>query len=254
MKDIKRIIDILMTLILIPLMAYQVTGEAAHEWLGIIMVLLVILHQILNRKWYVAIFKGSYRAFRIFSTLINVFLLISFTLTAVSGMSMSNHAVPFLYNIINVNNARIMHLSFSYWSFIFMGLHIGLHVSAMAAKIPINIKKVLAVLFTIIAGYGFFLFLKSGIINYITFKTHFAFLDYEKTAALVFLENVVMIISFIFIGHNAVSIIKMLGKSSNDVLKHIIYIMAALIIGFVINMSSGQDDFNNSWQNNITQK
>lgn len=33
MKDIKRIIDILLTLVLLPLMAFQVTGEAAHEFL-----------------------------------------------------------------------------------------------------------------------------------------------------------------------------------------------------------------------------
>ena len=250
MNKLKRIIDILMSIVLIPLMAYQVTGEAMHEWIGIAMVLLVIVHQILNRKWYTAIFKGNYQRFRVFSTVINILLLISFTLTAISGMSMSNHAVPFLYNLINVNTARIMHLAFSYWSFILMGLHIGLHVSAMAAKIPINIKKVLAALFTIIVGYGFFLFLKSGIINYITFKTHFAFLDYEKPAALVFLENVMMIISFIFIGHNIVSIIKMLGKNNNDILKHVVYIMSALIIGFVINISSGQEEFNNSWQGN----
>lgn len=204
MKSIKRIIDILMTLILIPLMAYQVTGEAAHEWIGISMVLLVIIHQMLNRKWYAALFKGNYKPFRILSTIINVLLLVSFVLTAISGMSMSNHAVPFLYNLVNVNTARVMHLAFSYWSFILMGLHIGLHIGAMTAMMPKNVKKVLSIVFTIFAGYGFYLFLKSGIINYITFKTHFAFLDYEKTAILVFVENLAMISFFAFMGHNIV--------------------------------------------------
>ncbi len=65
MNRIKRVVDIIMSLILIPLMAYQVTGEAAHEWLGISMVLLVIVHQVLNRKWYSAIFKGNYNPYRI---------------------------------------------------------------------------------------------------------------------------------------------------------------------------------------------
>ena len=212
MNKLKRIIDMLMSMVLIPLMAYQVTGEAAHEWLGITMVLLVVAHQVLNRKWYASILKGNYQAFRIFSTIINVLLLISFTLTAISGMSMSNHAVPFLYNLINVNIARIMHLAFSYWSFIFMGLHIGLHVEAMTSVIPINVKKVLSIVLTIIAGYGFFLFLKSGIINYITFKTHFAFLDYEKPAMLALLENIAMIIFFAFVGHNLSNVIKEVGE------------------------------------------
>ena len=215
MFKLKRIIDMLMSVVLIPLMAYQVTGEAAHEWLGIAMILLVIVHQVLNRKWYAAIFKGNYQAFRIFSTTINVLLLISFALTAVSGMSMSNYAVPFLYNLINVNTARIMHLAFSYWSFILMGLHIGLHVAAMTSKMPINVKKVLSIVLTLIAGYGFFLFLKSGITNYITFSTHFAFLDYEKPAVVAFLENIVMIIFFVFVGHNLSNVIKEMGKKEN---------------------------------------
>ena len=138
MNRIKRMIDALLTIVLIPLMAYQVTGEALHEWLGITMVLLVIIHQVLNRKWYVALFKGNYQAFRILSTVINVLLLVSFALTAISGMSMSNHAVPFLYNLVNVNTARVMHLAFSYWSFILMGLHIGLHIGAMTARMQNN--------------------------------------------------------------------------------------------------------------------
>ena len=208
MKDIKRIIDILLTLVLLPLMAFQVTGEAAHEFLGVGMTVLVIVHQVPNRKWYVSLFKGNYRGFRLLSRIVNVLLIISCTLTAASGMSMSNHAVPFLYNLINVNTARVMHLAFSFWSFILMGLHIGLHISAITAKMSGGLKKVFSIIFTLIAGYGFYLFLKSGIINYITFKTHFAFLDYEKAPALVFFENISMLICFAFIGHNMASAIK----------------------------------------------
>ena len=47
---IKRIVDAAMTVLLLLLMAYQVTGEVLHEWIGVGMTLLVILHQILNRK------------------------------------------------------------------------------------------------------------------------------------------------------------------------------------------------------------
>ena len=212
MNKIKRIIDIIMTLILIPLMAYQVTGEAAHEWLGVSMATIVIVHQILNRKWYTGLFKGNYNPYRILSIIIDILLIISFALTAISGISMSNHAVPFLYNLINVNTARVMHLAFSYWSFILMGLHIGMHVNVMITKIKPSIKNVLVIIFMLISGYGFYLFLKSGIVNYITFKTHFAFLDYEKAAPLVFLENVSIIIFFSFVGHNLSNIIRKRNK------------------------------------------
>ena len=72
MNKLKRIVDIIMSFILIPLMAYQVTGEAAHEWLGISMVSLVIVHQVLNRKWYASLFKGNYMPFRILSIIVNI--------------------------------------------------------------------------------------------------------------------------------------------------------------------------------------
>ena len=49
---IKRIVDAAMTVLLLCLMAYQITGEALHEWIGMGMTGLVIIHQILNRKWY----------------------------------------------------------------------------------------------------------------------------------------------------------------------------------------------------------
>ena len=251
MNKIKRIVDIFMTLILIPLMAYQVTGEVAHEWLGVSMVLIVIIHQVLNRKWYDGLFKGNYNSYRILSIIIDVLLIISFALTAISGVSMSNHAVPFLYNLINVNTARVMHLAFSYWSFILMGLHIGMHVNVMISKIKPNIKIVLAIIFMLISGYGFYLFLKSGIINYILFRTHFAFLDYEKEALLVFLENVSILIFFAFVGHNVSNVIREIGKKEKKILVPIVYILSSLIIGFILNMAFSQNEVNNNyWQNN----
>ena len=249
MNRIKRIIDILMTFVLILLMAFQVTGEAAHEWLGISMVTLVIVHQVLNRKWYSAIFKGNYNTYRILNSIITIMLLISFALTAISGISMSNDATPFLYGLINVNTARVMHLAFSHWAFILMGLHIGMHIGIMTAKIKNLVRSIMLGIFTVIAGYGFFLFLKSGIINYITFKTHFAFLDYEKLAPLVLLENISMLIFFAFVAHNLANAVKGIGKKDNSILRSLVYVMTALILGFILNMSVGANaSSDNSWQ------
>ena len=52
----RRVIDVCMTFTLLFLMAYQVTGEVLHERIDIGMTVLVIIHQILNRKWYSALF------------------------------------------------------------------------------------------------------------------------------------------------------------------------------------------------------
>ena len=205
---IRRTVDICMTVSLLFLMAYQVTGEVLHEWIGISMTVLVIVHQILNRKWYSAVFKGKYNPYRTVTTAVNVLLLLSFFMTAFSGMSMSSHAVPFLYGMAPVSFARKMHLVMSHWSFVLMGIHLGLHIPVMTARMKTEGKTgiVIAALFCCIAGTGLFLFLRSGWADYMFFRAAFAFLDYEKAGALVFLENLLMLIFWAFIGDQAAAI------------------------------------------------
>ena len=119
-NTLKMAVDACMTVVLLCLMAYQVVGETLHEWGGVTMTVLLIVHHILNRKWYAAMFKGRYNAQRIVSTAVNTLLVISIVLTALSGMAMSAHAVPFLYGFLPVSFARSTHLAKSYWSFILM--------------------------------------------------------------------------------------------------------------------------------------
>jgi len=199
---VRRIVDAAMTVLLLLLMAYQVTGEALHEWIGMAMTVLVIVHQILNRKWYGALFKGRYNAYRTVTSVLNVLLLLSFALTAFSGMSMSGHAVPFLYGMAPVSFARQMHLSMSHWSFVLMGLHLGLHIPAMTAglKLKDKTKTLLACVFICIGGIGLWLFVRSGIPDYMFFRVPFAFLDYEKAGWLVLLENLLMLSFWASIG------------------------------------------------------
>ena len=207
---IKRIIDIAMPVLLLFLMAYQVTGEMAHEWIGMGMTVLIIIHQILNRKWYGALFKGKYRPYRILSTTLNILLLLSFLLTAFCGMSMSGYAVPFLYGMAPVSFLRRTHLSMSHWSFVLMGMHLGMHIPMMTAglKWKGRTKTILAGLFTCIGGIGLYLFLRNGMPDYLFFRVPFAFLDYEKAGWLVFLENLLMLSFWAYIGMQAAQILQ----------------------------------------------
>ncbi len=191
----------MLTVLLLYLMAFQVTGDVLHEWLGIGMTVILIFHHILNCKWYKSIFKGKYSPYRIVMTAVNLLLLVSIALTALSGMSMSGHAVAFMYGLINVMTARKLHLAMSYWSFILMGVHIGLHMKAMTAKLPNKGKMIFKAILTGVSGVGLWLFLKSGIVNYITFKMHFAFLDYTTAKWLIILQNLTMLTFFVFIGY-----------------------------------------------------
>ena len=253
---IKRTVDVCMTVLLLCLMAYQVTGEVLHEWIGIGMTVLVIVHQLLNRKWYGAFFKGKYNAYRILTIVINLALFLSFALTAFCGMSMSGHAVPFLYGMTKMTFARKMHLSMSHWAFVLMGLHLGMHIPVMIAKLKLadKLRTAISLLLCLAAGIGLYLFLKSGIPDYMFFKVPFAFLDYDKAGALVFLENILMLVFWAYIGAQAALLCRRSGKNTGEKKNPrlpLIFIMAAVIIGLVINLvsggKSGQDSENAGW-------
>ena len=244
---IKRIVDVCMTVLLLCLMAYQVTGEVLHEWIGMGMTALVIIHQILNRKWYGAIFKGKYNPYRIVTTVVNIALLLSFALTAFCGMSMSGHAVPFLYGMTKVSFARRMHLSMSHWAFVLMGLHLGMHIPVMFARLRLTdkLKTVISAALCVVAGIGLFLFIRNGMPDYLFFRVPFAFLDYEKAGALVFLENVLMLSFWAFIGAEAAVLCRnsqIKTEDKKNPLLPVVFIMGAIIFGLVINMISGGSD------------
>ncbi len=212
----KRIVDAAMTVLLLCLMAYQVTGEMAHEWIGVCMTVTVITHQILNRKWYGAMFKGKYNPYRTVTTSLNILLLISFALTAFCGMSMSGYAVPFLYGMAPVHFVRRMHLSMSHWAFVLMGLHLGMHIPAMTAGFQWKkrTKIILTCVFACIGGVGLYLFIRTGMPDYLFFRVPFAFLDFEKAGWQVFLENAVMLSFWAFIGTQAAVICRNAAKKT----------------------------------------
>ena len=200
-KHWKHAVDCLLGIGLLLLMSYQVTGEAAHEWTGIAMTALMILHQILNRKWYAALFKGQYSPLRIAQTLINAALLICFILTALCGVNMSVHAVPFLGDFLRASLGRRLHLTLSHWCFVLMGLHLGLHIQVMfrGVKQPLA-RRIGWIAAMLAAGAGFWLFLKNSYPDYLFYRVPFAFIDYDKPAALVLAEALLISLFWVFAG------------------------------------------------------
>jgi hypothetical protein len=210
----RKIVDAAMTVVLLFLMAYQVTGEAAHEWIGVSMTILVIVHQILNRRWYSALFKGRYNPYRSLTTVLNILLVLCFAMTAFCGMSMSGYAVPFMYGLAPVSFVRRMHLSMSHWAFVLMGLHLGMHIPAKAAglKWSDRTRNMFTGLSTFAAGLGLYLFIRNGMPDYLFFRVPFAFLDYDKAGWLVIVENLLMLSTWVLIGARAAQVCRIAGR------------------------------------------
>ena len=124
---IKAAIDLSMTVVLLLLMAYQIVGQELHEWFGAGMLVLFIAHNVLNIKWYGALFKGKYKPLRIFGTVLDLAVLAAIIMLGYSGIVMSRHLFAFLNITKGMATARSMHLCISYWGFVLMSIHLGYH-------------------------------------------------------------------------------------------------------------------------------
>ncbi|MED9969576.1 MAG: SUMF1/EgtB/PvdO family nonheme iron enzyme [Ruminococcus sp.] len=249
---VKRVIDVALTVTLLLLMAFQVTEQLAHEWLGVTMFALTIVHQILNRKFYSAIFKGKYSLLRVFQLTVNVLLLLCFVCTALSGMMMSRFATPFMNGILPSSIVRQGHLALSHWSFVLMGLHLGLHFGIITSKLKNKIARIiLGIVMTGVSVYGFYLFFKSDMLSYMLFKNPFAFLDYEKAWWLVISENLAMLLAWGFAAYLLSLILRSFTKKDKRkaALLYALLLIAVIISGIVLNaaFNPAKQDPSASW-------
>ena len=246
-KHSKHIVDVLLGVGLLLLMSYQVTGEAGHEWTGIVMTVLMILHQILNRKWYAALFKGKYTPLRTVQTLVNAALVICFVLTALCGINMSVHAVPFLSEFMRASLGRRLHLTLSHWCFVLMGLHLGLHIPAMLQGI--KDRKVRRIGFgcsILAAGAGLWLSLKNSYPDYLFYRVPFAFIDYDKAVPLVLLEALLIAFFWVFIGAQLPKLLNRRADANRKLISLVGILLAAVIgMGLTFAFPAGNEDNRN---------
>ena len=205
---IKICVDIAITIALLLLMAYQLVGEEAHEWIDIAMFLLFVLHHVLNRLWSKQIFKGKYSVRRIFQTVLVLFILLCMVGSMVSGIIISRYVFVPLQISGDTETARSVHMLCAYWGFVFMSLHLGFHwnmIIAMAGKafpkVPAGGRSVLRVRSVLIAGYGVIAFVQRDIWNYLILKNHFAFYDFSEPMAFFWLDYLAVMGMFVFVGY-----------------------------------------------------
>ena len=202
---IRLTVDICLAVFLLLVMSKQATGEKLHEWIGLVLTAAFLFHQILNIKWYRSLFsgKGKWTAFRILTAAADILLLISFVLSALSGMSMSVYSFPFMYGIIGNMLSRRLHLAFSHWCLILAAFHFGMHISAIENRYMKRerARSIFAVLFTCAAGIGVYAFLRNRIPSYIFFTAAFAIFEPGKPKVLVLLEYLSVFILCAFAGY-----------------------------------------------------
>ena len=127
-----------------------------------------------------------------------------------SGIMLSNHVFAFLDIHGGMSFARLLHMAASYWGFVLMSLHLGLHWGmftglarkALRLKSPSPARKfLLPVVAAAIAAYGLFAFVQRGLPTYMLVRTQFVFSGFQRAALLFYLDYLAMMGTFICLGH-----------------------------------------------------
>ena len=229
-------VDITMTILSIILMGgnYLFPVDIVHEILGVGLFVLWALHIILNRRWYGAIFKGKYNPYRVMQTVINCCILICTIFLMISGIILSNHIFTFLNIQGGLGFARIAHLLASHWYYLFMSLHIGLHVGMISntmchshapqdchSRAPTresSDKKIIGsspimtlvgkIILALVCAYGIYAFIARGVWKYLILQQQFFFFDLERGYILFAIDYISIIILFATISHFIAKLLK----------------------------------------------
>lgn len=214
----KIAVDFLMTVLLVALMGYPITGQLAHEWVGAGMLLLSIAHHMLNRHWFKTLGRGKYNGLRVLQTAVDVLLLADMLALMFSGIRLSRYVFTFLPGLGSAATARRLHMLASYWGLVLMGLHLGLHWGMMAALFRRGLggkgTLLLRCAGTAAGLYGAYAVWKHQIWLYLSLRSEFLLLDFEEPAALYVLDHFCIMALFVLLAHAAVSLVRKRQKGA----------------------------------------
>ena len=200
-QRLRMTIDITMTILSIILMGgnYLFPADLIHEILGVGLFVLWGFHIALNRRWYGAIFRGNYNPYRVIQTIINCCILICTIFLMISGIILSNHIFTFLNIQGGLGFARIAHLLSSHWYYLFMSLHIGLHVGRLFQNI--TAKIIPRIILALVCAYGIYAFIARGVWKYLILQQQFFFFDLDRGYILFAIDYISIIILFATLSH-----------------------------------------------------
>lgn len=210
----KIAVDTGMMLALLLLMGYGLIGEAAHEWIGMGMFLLFLLHLFFNRKWFGQLRKRQYRPVRVVQILLNGLIFLCMIGCMVSGILLSRYVFPFQPEYGAEATAEKVHMFCSYWGFTLMCVHLGTHWSMMLAaarkhlKLPPWASLCLRAAGYLLALLGIAAFSQRHVADYLFLHSHFVFFDYSEPVSRFLLDYTLIAALFVVLGHGGIKLLR----------------------------------------------
>ena len=192
-KVAKTIVDVLLAADLVAVMATALLEEAPHEYLGVALFVLMVVHVVLNRRYFTHLAKGRYTPLRVLQLIAVIGLVACVIGQVASALVLSKHAFSFLPAIPGASWARTVHMLLSYWCFVFAFAHVGLQVKA---KLPVWLQIALIA----VACFGVVSYVQLNMAPYLFGQVMFAAADYASPLALIFARyaSVAVLVAVVF--------------------------------------------------------
>lgn len=170
-------------------MGYHMIDNRMHEWTGVTLCVLFLLHHALNPGWHRGLFKGRYSASRVWLTVVDLLLTLAMVAVIVSAVLVSRHAFDFLGLRMRAVGRRT-HMPATMWAFVLTGLHIGLHWHIVLGKLGKAGNRagmwLCRLVLACVIAFGAWEFATRGLWMELFILRESAFLAYEEPLAIFF--------------------------------------------------------------------
>lgn len=164
------IVDILLFILMLMEFSKVYLPPEVHEIIGICLIVLVIIHLILNRRYIKAIPKGKYNLKRAIMLVINVAFMVVFALTCIFGLLSGQYVLTFM-NIGNLTTVYL-HKILAYLSLLLLGLHLGINLNVLFERIEKS--NIVYAVYLIIVAFGIYSIIQLDFLNHLLGNSGFS--------------------------------------------------------------------------------
>lgn len=212
MKNVRRSVDAAMTLLLITLMGYNLTGNAFHEWGGAALFLLFLTHLWLNRQWWTRLFKGKYRPVRLCSTFLNLLLLLTIGAVIIAALPISGSLFPNFPFWREEMWPVQWHVATANWFLVLSALHAGAYWGRIRPRWNImakpTVKRLWQAMSLCIVAYGLWAIHTRNLVEKLAFYYTFDFSRAEETFSAFLCDYVSMFLALVIVSYHGFSFLQ----------------------------------------------
>ncbi|UVK41704.1 DUF4405 domain-containing protein [Mesorhizobium sp. AR10] len=222
---LRLVLDFVAAGLLMAALAYYWLDNATHEIIGTAMFLLLIAHNIFNRRWYGAITKGRREARGIATKMVNLALLATMIALLVTSVIISQTVFSFL-PLTSSFTARQIHTLAAYLALVTAAIHLGLHWSMIMgvvhSRLGVTAESkirtfVLRGLATLIAAYGVHSLFAVNVGSKLFMQMTIEFWDFQTSTAAFFVHHVAIIGLCMFVAHYGLRLLQKPRQRSDHV-------------------------------------